>query len=172
MKVFKKWLNAKHTMQDMKAYFQMDVKEIMAKDHTHICMLKAKVLAAQTPDEFTAIRDFAPYIIWVLHDSATCLQRACDQGYDERALNSIAACIVNFYLTVQFLNPPRRMPPELLQLMKKLIMRPLKNDVVGATKSAINTQKNIYVKQTAKPPSHKPSKGQQMPQSVKLQPKT
>jgi hypothetical protein len=69
-------------------------------------MIKAKVLSSETPDEFTALRDFGPYIIWVMRDSATRLDRARQQGYtDQRAIDSIATRIADFYMTVQLLDP-------------------------------------------------------------------
>jgi hypothetical protein len=106
MKTFKKWLTHKTPSQDLQAYLKLDVKWLTKKDHARIRMIQAKVFFSQTPDEFTALRDFGPYIIWVMRDSATRLERARQQGYtDQRAIDSIATCIADFYMTVQLLDP-------------------------------------------------------------------
>jgi hypothetical protein len=76
MDTFKRWLRAKRQPKELKEYLAHGCQALMSKDHARIQMIKQKVLQSHTPDEFTALRDFAPYIIWTLQDCATRIQRA------------------------------------------------------------------------------------------------
>jgi hypothetical protein len=87
---FARWLKSPFVHHDdLAVYLEKPVRTLTSADHTRISRFMDVVLNANTEDEIYVAIHATPYMSFLLTDMSTRLQRAYQQGYTRREMESI-----------------------------------------------------------------------------------